>query len=303
MVEPPRAPAGAPLPAEIGETIGAYRLTELIGAGGMGCVYRGEHQTLGRVAALKVMHPWLVEDERYTRRLKLEAKLVNGLRHPNIVDIVDFIQTEPPVRVACVMELLDGLTLADVLAQRPLSPRQALHAAHQLSEALAAVHAQGIVHRDVNPANIAVVAPLDSDFRSVPCVKLLDFGIAKVADPSVAERTVTGLQVGTPVYMAPEQLAAEEASEATDVYGLMEVLGETLCGRRLFEGEGMQMLRDKLEGRAHVDLPAGVVGRPALAALLKAGLAGDPESRPLLEEIRPRLSALAALQGGGDRLG
>jgi serine/threonine protein kinase len=285
-----------PLPAALGELIGGYRLTEIIGRGGMGCVYRGVHETLGRSAAIKVMHAFIAEDARYTSRLKLEATLVNGLRHPNIVDIIDFVHTTDPLRVACVMELLEGSTLADVITEPGLRPGQALHVAHRLSEALAVVHAEGIVHRDVNPSNVIVLAPLDADLGAAPTVKLLDFGIAKVADPSVSARTMTGRFDGTPAYMAPEQLAGDEATTATDVYGLMEILAEMLTGRRLFADVGLAMMQRKLAGVSELDLPGDIVGRPALEALIVGGLSGDPVDRPWLDEIRPRLRALAALQ-------
>jgi serine/threonine-protein kinase len=287
---------GGPLSAEIGEVIGAYELTELIGRGGMGCVYRGVHQTLGRSAAVKVMHPWVSSDRRYTARLKLEARLVNGLRHPNIVDILDFVQTPAPVRVACIMELVEGPSLSMVLSEQRLEPIQALNVACQLSEALAAVHSQGIVHRDVNPLNIIVVGDLDTRLDHRPSVKLLDFGIAKVTDPLVSELASTHTVVGTPAYMAPEQLAAEEAGFATDVYGLTEVLVEMITGHRPFGESGLTMMRHKLQGRPRLDWPDGLVGRPALEALVLAGLDGDPAERPWLEEIIPRLSALAELQ-------
>ncbi|MEM1023760.1 MAG: serine/threonine-protein kinase [Myxococcota bacterium] len=288
--------APEPLPASLGERIGGYRLIEVIGRGGMGCVYRGEHETLGRNAAVKVMHAWVAEDAHYTTRLKLEAKLVNALRHPNIVDIIDFVQTQDPVRVACIMELLEGQSLTQVLEVGRLRPRQALLAAHQLSDALAAVHAQGIVHRDVNPSNIVVTSAIDADFGNGPCIRLLDFGIAKIADPAISDRTMTGMQVGTPAYMAPEQLAAEEASPATDVYGLMEILAEMLTGRRLFADVGLTMMRTKFGGELQIELPEDVRGRAALEALLLAGLSGDPAHRPWLDEIRPRLQTLADLQ-------
>lgn len=285
-----------PLPAELGETVGAYRLTEVIGRGGMGCVYRGVHRTIGRVAAIKVMYPWLSIDEGYTARLKTEAKIVNDLRHPNVVDILDFVRTEAPHRVSCVMELLEGPTLAQVLEQHSLTPVQALNVALQLADALSAVHARGIVHRDIKPANIGVVASLESDMDTVPSVKLLDFGIAKVADSTVAH-TVSAAALGTPAYMAPEQVAAEPVTAATDIYALMEVLSEMLTRRRVFEGEGLTMMRKKMAGPSPpIRLPSDLIGWPMLQALIEASLAVDPGERPLLGEIVPRLRTVLARQ-------
>ncbi len=243
------------------------------------------------------MYPWLSVDEAYSSRLKTEAQIVSNLGHPNVVDIFDFVRTESPLRVACVMEFLDGPTLADVLEERPLTPIQALNLAVQLSDALAATHARGIVHRDIKPANIGVVAPLGGDFAAIPCVKLLDFGIAKVADSSIAHRTVSMAAVGTPAYMAPEQVAAEPASPATDIYALMEVLAETLTQRRVFEGDGLEMMRAKMDRPGpRVHLPDEVVGRPTLEALIEASLSIDADERPLLSEITPRLKVLLARQ-------
>ncbi len=286
-----------PRPAELGQVVGAYRLERIIGQGSMGCVFEARHVTLQRRAAIKVMYPWLTRDEVYISRLRREAQIVNDLRHPNVVDIFDFVRTEDPVRIACIMELLEGPTLAEVIERGRLAAIQALNVAAQLGSALAAVHQRGVVHRDLKPANVIVVAPLDGDLDAVPCVKLLDFGIAKVADPTVPSRTVTATLVGTPAYMAPEQVAAERATGATDVYALMEVLVEMLTQKKIFEGDGLEMMRKKMAGVApEVRLPDDVVGRPRLEALLSAGLAVDPSARPLLSEVLPRLKALAARQ-------
>lgn len=293
----PPDPPDLPLPAELGETIGAYRLTRVIGRGGMGCVYEGTHETLGRAAAIKIIHPWLSTDESYTERLKQEARIVSELRHPNVVEIVDFLRTDPPVRLACVMELLEGPTLAQLLEGGRLRPVQALNLAAQICDALAAVHGRGVVHRDIKPSNIGVVAPLDTNFQRVPCAKLLDFGIAKVADPTATSQTAGATQVGTSLYMAPEQIAAESVSSATDVYALAEVLAEMLTGRRIFSGGGLDMMRYRVVGPApKPELPDDLVGRPAVTALISAALSVDPLERPWLSELSPRLRALAQRQ-------
>ena len=263
----------------------------------MGCVYEAVHEAIRRTVAIKIMHPWLSTDAAYIERLKFEAQIVNDMRHPNVVDILDFIRTDSPARIACVMELLAGPTLAAVLSKHKLTGAQALNAAAQLADALAAVHRRDVVHRDIKPANISVVAPLDSDFSVVPCVKLLDFGIAKVEDPTVSHRTASATAVGTPAYMAPEQVAAEAVSGATDVYALMMVLFEMLTGRRVFDGDGLRMMRQKMSGSLPIALPADVIGRARLEALIGAGLAVSATERPLLSEILPRLRDLAQRQG------
>lgn len=286
-----QAATALPLPADLGEQIGAYRLERVIGQGGMGCVYAATHVTLGRPAAVKVAYARLSNDEAYAARLREEARIVGDLQHPNVVDIIDFIRTPPPVRLACVMELLEGPSLAEVMDERRLSPRQALNAALQLAEALEAVHARGIVHRDLKPSNVAVVAPLDSDFSGVPSVKLLDFGIAKVADPSVPPGS-SGAVLGTPPYMAPEQIAAEPSTPAVDVYALLEVLAEMLTGEPVFSEGGLEMMQRKMVGPVPaIELPA-LPGRPMLRALFTSGWAVNPDERPLMEEVSPRLRAI-----------
>lgn len=283
-------PNAPPLPAALGEVIGAYRLTEVLGHGGMGCVYRGEHLRLGRSAAVKVMHAWVAEDARYTSRLQLEATLVNALRHPNIVDVLDFVQSEGPVRVACVMELLEGPTLAELLTTRRLRPDQALHAAHQLAEALAAVHAQGVVHRDVTPGNVLVVAPLDGDFRVSPCVKLLDFGVAKHlgADDS-ATLTRAGAVVGTPYYLSPEQARGEASSDPrVDLWAAGVVLYETLTGELPFRAHNFAAL-----------LATILRGHPLPPTRLRPEIGRDLERvvlRALAERAEDRWDSAAALR-------
>src|SRR5688572_3463546 len=172
------------LPAELGEVIENYRLDELVNRGGMGTVYKATHAVLGRLACVKVLERSLTMDDEYVARFLKEAKIVNDVRHENIVDIFDFVQSKNPRRIACIMEYIHGRTLKSVLAQGALTPVQSVNAMLQLIDALEAVHAKGVIHRDLKPSNIMVIAPLKSDFSVKPAVKVLDFGIAKVEDSS-----------------------------------------------------------------------------------------------------------------------
>ncbi|MEO1228333.1 MAG: serine/threonine-protein kinase [Myxococcota bacterium] len=289
---PPRAEA-RPLPAELGETVGAYRLTDIIGRGGMGCVYRATHVELGRVAAVKVLEPELAEDESYVSRFLHEAKIVNAVRHANLVDIIDFIDARAPRRVALVMELLKGHPLGQYIRTIGLSLDETVGATLQLSGALAAVHAQEIVHRDLKPDNVMVVGPLGSGPRAPPGLKLLDFGIAKVSDPLALHRTASGTFLGTPAYMAPEQFSAEPITPACDVYALAELVYEMLAGRPLFEGRGLAMIRGKMAGLPDsLELPEELPHSGAVRDLLHDCLQVRPHLRPTVLEFERRLESI-----------
>ncbi len=185
-------------PAELGEIIAGYRLDSVIAQGGMGCVYAATHARLGRRAAVKVLIASLAADEIYVERFFNEAKVVNAVRHPNIIDVFDFVESPSPRRVAFVMELIDGPPLSAVIASQRMSVLQVVNVALQLADVLEAVHRIDVVHRDLKPDNILVVAPLDSDFSQVPSVKVLDFGIAKISAANRATSTMPGSVMGTP---------------------------------------------------------------------------------------------------------
>ncbi|MEL6185114.1 MAG: serine/threonine-protein kinase, partial [Myxococcota bacterium] len=255
--------------------------------------YRAQHTLLERTAAIKVLEPRLVDDADYVSRFLREAKVVSALRHPNIVDVFDFIETEAPRRVAFVMELLDGSTLAEVLEQRALSLDETVSAALQLCQALAAVHARGVVHRDLKPDNVMVVGPLEGGGDAAPTVKLLDFGIAKAPNPH-ADRTATGVMMGTPSYMAPEQFAAELPTPATDVYALAELIYEMLTQSQAFPETGLHMMRRKMSGAADLSLPATIPHRGLLLRVLQACLRAEPMERPSIADVEHELSTLPA---------
>jgi serine/threonine-protein kinase len=281
------------LPAEPGEMLGPYGLTDVLGQGGMGCVYRAVHVEIGREVAVKVLDARLSEDEQYVSRFLREAKIVAAIRHPSIVEVFDFIEIDAPRRVAFVMELLGGASLAKVVGERRLAIDECADLGLQLCSALEAVHGKGVVHRDLKPQNVMVVSSkVDSPSASLS-IKLLDFGIAKVPDTLAMHQTMTGVMMGTPIYMAPEQFAAEPATPATDVYALGEILFEVMTGRALFAEHGLRLMRRKLSAAPPtLVLPEDLPGADDWRALLHACLRTDPSDRPSLESVRQALSSL-----------
>jgi eukaryotic-like serine/threonine-protein kinase len=227
----------------IGQTVGNYLVTQKVGEGGMGSVYLAEHPTIGKKVALKVLHAEFSSNPEVAERFFTEAKAVNAIGHPNIVDIVDYgvIQTGPAGRdrlVYFIMEYLHGITLTQAIrTQSPLPPERALTIALQVADALAASHKTNIVHRDLKPDNIILI----NRGREQDFVKLLDFGIAKLtgSDGLSSHKTRTGLVLGTPAYMSPEQCEGRaNVDHRTDVYALGVVLYEMLVGRVPFIGDG-----------------------------------------------------------------
>ena len=227
----------------IGQTIGNYLVTQKLGEGGMGAVYLAEHPSIGKKVALKVLHSEFSTDQEVTARFFHEAKAVNDIGHPNIVDIVDFGILQAGAGreqlVYFIMEYLAGLTLSQLIrAEAPLPPERALGIGLQVADALSASHRCGIVHRDLKPDNIILLQRgRERDF-----VKLLDFGIAKLTGGGAvgSHRTRTGIVMGTPAYMSPEQCEGrnDKVDWRTDVYALGIVLYEMLTGRVPFVGDG-----------------------------------------------------------------
>ena len=226
----------------IGQTIGNYLVTQKLGEGGMGSVYLAEHPSIGKKVALKILHSEFSSNQDVATRFFNEAKAVNDIGHPNIVDIVDFgiIQAGPGREqlVYFIMEYLAGVTLSQIIrSESPLPPERALSIALQVADALSASHKCGIVHRDLKPDNIILLQRgRERDF-----VKLLDFGIAKLTGGSAmgSHRTRTGIVMGTPAYMSPEQCEGRDSVDLrTDIYALGIVIYEMLTGRVPFVGDG-----------------------------------------------------------------
>jgi eukaryotic-like serine/threonine-protein kinase len=231
-------PADIPVDPLLGRTLDdKYLLESRLGVGGMGTVYRARHLLIDRPVAVKVLNQRFVEDEAARARFRREAKAAGRLQHTNAVGVTDFGQTTDGY-VYIVMELLEGRTLRDLLSKEaPLDVARAVSIMLQVSSAVAAAHEAGIIHRDLKPANIFIVHRAD-----VPAVvKVLDFGIAKLAADSLDEEdrltlTQVGAMIGTPRYMSPEQCDAAPLTPASDVYSLGVILYEMLTGTVPFSG-------------------------------------------------------------------
>jgi Tol biopolymer transport system component len=258
---------------EAGHRLGPYEIESLLGAGGMGEVYRARDTRLDRSVALKVLRLASRSEAHARERFEREARIVATFSHPHICAVHDVGHQDGIDYL--VMELLDGETLAQRLARGPLAISQALRFASQIADALDHAHRAGIVHRDLKPANIMV---------SPSGVKLLDFGIARHRIPPVAtdDTTLTtpGQVVGTPPYMAPEQLKGQLADARTDLYALGVVLHEMITGRRPFEANSPAEL---VAAILHSDPPALSSIRPgtppSLDHVLEKCLAKDADER------------------------
>ena len=246
------------------ETIGRHRVLGVLGAGGMGTVYRGEDPLLKRPVALKVVQGGLREQEEALKRFRREAEISARLNHPNVITIYD-VGEDPAVGPFIAMELVEGRSLSTLLREESPTREARLSYLVQAARALAAAHAAAIVHRDVKSQNLIV----SRDGR----VKLMDFGVARREDSSL---TATGAVLGTPAYLAPEQLDGAPPSAVTDTYALAVVAVETLCGQRPWTANSISKLVYQI---AHVppSFPKDV--DPRLRAVFEKALAKSPADR------------------------
>jgi serine/threonine-protein kinase len=280
------------MPVSPGRRFGSYEVAESIGSGGMGEVYRARDTTLGRDVAIKVLPPSFATDAMRVGRFEQEAKTLASLNHANIAHIYGLEQSDGSTGI--VMELVDGPTLVDRLAQGPIPVDEALRIADQVADALQAAHERGIVHRDLKPANVKV--------KPDGTVKVLDFGIAKALDPrfltgpgpaalTTPAMTEAGFILGTAAYMSPEQAKGKAVDQRTDVWAFGCVLYEMLTGQPAFLGEDVtSTLARVLEVPANLNaLPSSAP--PAIRRTLELCLQKDVRKR--IADIRDVKLALA----------
>lgn len=258
-------------------SVGNYQLVRLLGEGGMGAVYLGEHVQGGLRAAIKVLLPHVSANRQIVARFFNEARATNRIEHPGIVKVFDMGFAETG-QAYLAMELLDGQSLASAMAGGPMEQARAIEIARQVAGALDAAHQAGIVHRDLKPDNVYLVR--DPDMRFGERAKVLDFGIAKLTG-SLALSQATHATMGTPTYMSPEQWRdSGQVDGRTDVYSLGCMLFEMLTGRPPFLGQSLAELCHQHVYEAPPDLATLSPTTPAsIASLVAAMIEKDRERR------------------------
>jgi serine/threonine protein kinase len=269
-----------------GREISHYRIIKLLGAGGMGEVYLAEDTKLHRQIALKILTPQFENDFERINRFKKEARAVSALNHPNIITIYAIEETETGNFIAT--EFIDGLTLRERIAERPISWQEAVKIAIQITGALKTAHSVGIIHRDIKPANIMV--------RRDGLVKVLDFGLAKLTGPNsgdvdTREHTAPNRLLGTINYMSPEQVLGERVDERTDIFSLGVVLYEMLSGVMPFAGPSDAAVYNATINKVQPSLLESNDSIPAgLDHIVKCSMEKDREQRyQTVSELRADL--------------
>jgi eukaryotic-like serine/threonine-protein kinase len=271
-------------PLSVGDTVGKYRVTEKLGEGGMGVVFAGIHEALGREVAIKLLRAQYVKNENMLARFQQEAEAVSRIGHANIVAVYDFGRTSDG-SAFYVMERIRGETLTGRMKRDPpLGPEEGVAIFAQICRALGATHARGIIHRDLKPDNVL----LQTQPSGPPHVKVVDFGVAKVREPVMGggltsggpSLTLAGTLIGTPAFMAPEQImAAQDVDGRADIYSLGAMLYQVLTGALPFAGEQIAVLM------AHVQEPPPAPSAkapqvtPALDAVVLKAMAKKPADR------------------------
>ena len=266
-----------------GTRLGQYEIVERLGGGGMAVVYRAVQQPLGREVALKALSPELFQDEGFVKRFETEAKTLAKLDHPNILPIYDFEVTEGVAFLT--MPLIRGGTLRDILNRGPLDTLTAWRYLREIGDGLQHAHDAGIVHRDLKPTNVLI----HSDGRAM----LADFGLARGAGQPTHLTTI-GLAIGTPGYMAPEQVMGHEVDRRCDIYAMGVLTFEMLTGRLPFIGSNRM---EVAYATVNAPVPSAAKLNNALPdeldALLAKVLAKDPAQRP--QTVRDLLAQMAKL--------
>lgn len=282
----------------LGRMLGEYKVEQALARGGMGVVYRGEHPMIGKKVAIKVLLPDAAEDPDSINRLLEEARAVNAIRHPNIIDIFSFGDL-PDGRHYFIMELLDGLPLNEVMREKGrFTPGEVITVLDQALSALGAAHLAGVIHRDLKPANLFVTTLPDQTWH----VTVLDFGLAKRLGASSS--TSPNLVMGTPGFMAPEQIRGQSITPRTDLYAMGVVAWLLLTGDEPYVADSFVDLMMK-----HLEEPLPPLSKlspdtpPGLVALIEKLLAKRPDARPQSAmEVRAELARLRKVFEGRETM-
>jgi len=272
--------------------VGRYRLIRQLGSGGMGAVHLAEHVAIQKRVAVKILHEERTAEQAQKERFLNEARAIARVQHPNIIDVSDYGETEDG-RVFFVMEYLQGEDLKSFMRRKHfVSWKDAAPILLQMCAGLGAAHAAGVIHRDLKPDNIFLIEHQgEANF-----VKVLDFGLAKmINDPKAKKLTRTGIIVGTPAFIAPEQVLGKTLDQRADIYGLGLIFYRMLCARLPFEAKSVvEMLRKHVKEipappsslAPDADIP------PALDDLVLRALAKNPEDRfPSMKAMGEALAA------------
>src|SRR5215207_4389353 len=275
----------------VGQTLLNYRITEKLGAGGQGTVYKAVDERLGRTVVIKVLSPELTAREVNLKRFEREAQLASSLDHPNICTIYGLHETDDGLHFIA-MQYIEGKNVRQLVNGRPLSLDTALSIAYQVSDALTAAFSKGIIHRDIKAGNVMVTGS--------GLAKVLDFGLAKLLDEDGGRKgtdvhlTELGVPYGTATYAAPEQAAGKKVDHRADIFSTGVLLYEMLAGIWPFKGQTTVEVRyavlhdtpDPIEEVRKDDPP------PSIQRILDRSLAKKPEGRyPLASEMRDDLRA------------
>jgi serine/threonine protein kinase len=282
-----------------------YEILDQIGIGGMGVVYRGRHLTFNEMCAIKVVNEGVAGDSNFLQRFQTEAVVTRKLRHPNAVRVDDFDYTDDG-RPFIVMELVEGKSIGEVLLEQgPFAVPRALRIVTQAAQALGVAHQLGVVHRDIKPGNIL----LTKDEQGQEMAKVLDFGIAKLREATDGEgkssgMTMTGMLVGTPLYMSPEQFMGKKGGEIdgrTDIYSLGVVLYQMVTGQAPFDGDTLYSLMiQHMEGNVkppHERVPELHLPEALSQVILKAIDKSREQRFQTAEEFVAAMDEITALGG------
>jgi serine/threonine-protein kinase len=250
---------------------GRYQIVKEVGRGSMGVVYEAQDPTIGRIVAVKVLRQDRITTETFVKRFLKEAKVIGRLSHPNIVTIHDVGEDHGTVYIA--MEYLEGTPLFDIIKDKHLETRELVDIGIQIAETLEYAHQKGVIHRDIKPSNIIVLP----DNR----IKITDFGIAHIDDPSSTIQTQVGEVMGTPAYMSPEQVQGQPIDGRSDIFSLGVILYEMSTGQRPF-GKGKSLATIFNEIMLHTPeepFRASPLIPHKLSDIIMKALSKDPDAR------------------------